>query len=183
MQITEQIVQNETGDSDMLDEAIMTAYYQQYFARKDSQMDYPTKDGETVYAMLSGNDYGKQNYKNKTGNQFSHCISHAFHSADVNFSVIDKNTKSVVVIFGKSESLLEEYRKLPAGIFTKEKIRILKKLQKYSVSLYEWQLKKLTEQKAVSILDEETGIIIIGINYYSPTTGVVLEAIQDNLIV
>ncbi len=182
-QITEQIVQNETGDSDMLDEAIMTAYYQQYFARKDSQMDYPTKDGETVYAMLSGNDYGKQNYKNKTGNQFSHCISHAFHSADVNFSVIDKNTKSVVVIFGKSESLLEEYRKLPAGIFTKEKIGILKKLQKYSVSLYEWQLKKLTEQKAVSILDEETGIIIIGINYYSPTTGVVLEAIQDNLIV
>ena len=33
-------------------------------------MDYPTTDGVTIYAMLSDNEYGKQNYKNRTGKQF-----------------------------------------------------------------------------------------------------------------
>ncbi len=182
-EITAQIVQKENNYSDLLDEAIMTEFYQRYFAGKDSQMDYPTADVESIYEMLSGNDYGKQNYKNKTGNQFSHFISHAFHSADENFSVIDKNTKSVIVMFGEAENLVEEYRNQPFGIFTKEKVRILRELQKYGVSLYEWQLKKLAEQNALYPLDKETGILILGTNYYSQETGVILEGNQEDLIV
>lgn len=182
-EITAQIIQNQTSDYDLLDEAIMTKYYKKYFAHKDGQMDYPTSDGETIYAMLSGNNYGKENYKNKTGNQFSHYISQAFRCADENFSMIEKNTKSVIVIFGESESLINEYRKQPVGILTKEKFKILKKLQKYSVSLYEWQMKKLIEQKAVSILDQETGIVILNFDYYSKETGIALESIQENLII
>lgn len=182
-EITAQIANNLNEDSDLLDEAIMTVFYQQYFAGKDCQMDYPTAEGETIYAMLSRNDYGKQNYKNKTGNQFSHFIPHAFHSADENFSMIDKKTRSIVVIFGAAEKLIEKYRKQPIGVFTKEKVRILKKLQKYSVSLYEWQLKKLAEQNGIYPLDEETGILILMKYYYSKETGVVLEAIQEELII
>lgn len=182
-ELTARIVQYKPGDSDLLDETIMKSYYQKFFAGKDSQMDYPTKDGETVYAMLSGNDYGKQNYVNRTGSRFSHYISHAFYTADMNFSVIDRNTKSVVALFGQSENLLEEYRNHPVGIFTKRKIRILKELQKYTLSLYEWQMKKLTDQKAVSIFDQETGIFILNKNYYSSETGIVLNPNQENLIV
>ncbi|MDD2269400.1 MAG: CRISPR-associated helicase Cas3' [Eubacteriales bacterium] len=182
-EITAQIVQNKTVDYDFLDEKVMAEYYQRFFAPKDSQMDYPVKDGGTIYSMLSGNNSGKKNYTNRTGKQFTHLISHAFLSADTNFNMIENNTKSVVVTYGESEKLLDEYRTLPAEILTKEKIRILKKLQKYSVSLYEWQLKKLAEQNAIYVLDAETGIIILGSNYYSQATGVVLEAIQDNLII
>lgn len=182
-EITLQILQSQTGDLDLLDEAIMTSYYQRYFFQKDSQMDYPTTDGETVYAMLSGNDYGKQNYKNRTGKHFPYYLSQAFRSADANFAMIDKNTKSVVVPFGESEKLIEEYLNQPSGIFTKEKGKILKKLEKYSVSLYEWQLKKLAEQKAIYPLNEETGILILSVGYYSSATGVVSDAVQDNLIV
>lgn len=182
-EITAQIVQNISNDSDLLDEGTMTVFYQRYFAGKDSQMDYLTTDGETIYAMLSGNDYGKQNYKNKTGKLFSHYISQAFHSADKNFSVIDKNTKSIVVMFGAAEKLVKKYRKQPIGVFTKDKVRILEKLQKYSVSVYGWQLKRLGEQNVIYPLDEETGVLILWEHYYSKETGVVLEATQEDLII
>ena len=182
-EITRRIVQSKKEDSDLLDEEMMMAFYRRYFAGKDDRMDYPTPNGGTVYAMLSGNDYGKQNHKNRTGKLFSHYIPHAFHSADKSFSVIEKNTKSVIVLHGEAERLIEAYRSQPIGVFTKEKVAILRKLQKYSVALYEWQLKKLAEQNALYTLDQETGIIYLPVNYYSQETGVVLEAVQENLIV
>ena len=146
-------------------------------------MDYPTPRGETIYAMLSDNNYGKDNYKNIIGKMFSHFLAQAFHSADSNFSLIDKNTQSVVVACEEAENLFTEYRKEPTGVFTKNKVLIIKKLQKFSVALYEWQIKILTEQNALSRLDEETGIIILSKIYYCSETGVVMEASQDNLIV
>lgn len=181
-EITWQIVRNKDANSDLLDEEIMKNFYQRYFAGKDSQMDYLTGDGETVYAMLSGNGYGKQNHINRTGTSFPYCFPHAFRSADENFSLIDKDTLSVVVVREEAEGLIEKYRKQPNTI-TKEKIRLLNKLQKYSVSLYKWEKERLDAQKALYPLDDETGIMLLSNLYYSDETGVVLEPIQDNLIV
>lgn len=182
-EITEQIIRGKDDDSDLLDERIMVEFYQRYFAGKDSQMDYPTTDGETVYAMLSGNDYGKINYISKTGKQFPHSIPHAFHTADENFSVIDHKGKSVVVMHGGAKRLIEDYRKLNTRLVTKEKVQILKELQKYSVSLYEWQLKELYRQGAIAVLDDETGIIILDESSYSIETGVIANTTQRDLIV
>lgn len=180
---TMQIIQNYHDEQDLLDEEVMTEFYKKYFSKKGDQMDYPTKEVQTIYSMLSGNKYGKKNYQNRTGNPFPYCIPYAFHSADKNFSVIDDNTKSVVVIFGDSERLIDAYRKEPEGIFTKEKARILKQLQKYSVSLYEWQLKRYMEENALYTLDEDTGVIILARNYYSQEVGIVFDADEDELIV
>lgn len=183
-EITAQIVLDKNADTDLLDETVMTRFYKKYFKDKDGQMDYPISNNETVYAMLSSNDYGKQNYHNKTGKTFSHCIPQAFQSAGMNFCVIANNTKSVVVLYCEAEELIEQYRMQPAHICTKEKILIIKKLQRYSVELYEWQLQKLSQQKALTILDDETGVLILDKNYYdSEDVGVVLEVIQDNLII
>ena len=182
-EVTEQMIRGKGDDSDLLDERIMEEYYLRYFTGKDSQMDYPTNEGESIYKMLSGNDSGKGNYTNMTGNQFPHLISHAFHTADANFSVIDHNGKSVVVMHGGAKNLIEEYRKWNTRLATKEKIQILKELQKYSVSLYDWQLKELDRQRAIDILDDETGIIILDESCYSMETGVIVNAIQKDLIV
>lgn len=182
-EITEEIIRTKSNDTDLLDEGIMEDYYLRYFTGKESQMDYPTDEGESIYKMLSGNDYGKGNYKNKTGNLFPHIIAHAFHSADKNFSVIDHNGKSVVAMHGGAKSLIEEYRKLHTKVVTREKIQILKELQKYSVSLFEFQLKELDRQGALNVLDDETGIIILDEFCYSTETGVIVNAIQKDFIV
>ncbi|MGI5900457.1 MAG: CRISPR-associated helicase Cas3' [Christensenellales bacterium] len=181
-EVTEQIIRNENGDADLLDERIMAEFYKRYFSGKDGQMDYRTEVGDSVYAMLCGNKCGKSNYQNRTGEMFSHLISHAFHSADESFSVIDKNTVSVVVMFGGAEGLIEEYRRQPAKVVTK-KIAILRELQKHSVSLYAWERERLGAQNALYPLDEETGALVLGANYYSQDTGVVLEPIWDTFIV
>lgn len=182
-EITLQIVKNNDFNSDLLEESVMTSYYQRYFSQKNSQMDYPTTDGVTIYAMLSDNEYGKQNYKNRTGKQFTCFLPQAFRTADAHFVMIDKNAKTVVVYFGESENLINEYLKQPTGIFTKEKAKILRKLEKYCVSLYEHEYKKLSDQKAIYPLDEETGMLVLAANYYSSATGVVTHAVQENLIV
>lgn len=180
---TEQIIIDGTANMDLLNETIMNKFYRKYFKGKDSQMDYPTDFNEAVYAMLSSNCSGKQNHQNKTGARFSHFMAQAFHSADINFCVIDNNTKSVVVLYGEADELIEQYRQQPAHVLTKEKVQIIKKLQRCSIELYEWQLQKLSQQRALSLLDEETGIIILDKNYYSDDVGLVLEIIQDNLII
>ncbi len=182
-EITSKLLENKNRDVNLLEEGILTEYYKQYFDVKERQMDYITSEGESVYKMLSGNDYGKKNYKNRTGNQFSHFVPHAFHTADRNFQVIDTRTKTVVVMFGDAERLVEEYRRQPSSIVTRDKIMILKKLQHYSVALYEWELKKLSEQSAIYPLDDETGIILLCGAYYSNATGVILDGVQDNFIV
>lgn len=182
-EITEQIVQNKESRSDLLDEDIMGTFYRRYFSGKGIQMDCPVGGGATVYGMLSGNKLGRENYMNRKGNQFPHFMGHAFHSADASFRVIDDNTKSVVVMYGIAGELVNRYRNFPDGIVTKEKIQIIKDLQKHSVSLYEWQLQELDRRKALSLLDRDTGIILLDEAYYTDETGVIFDAMQQDLII
>ena len=146
-------------------------------------MDYPIEGNSSIYTMLSENKYGKGNYQNRTGEKFTHYIPTAFYTADQNFSVIANNTRSVVVSFGDAESMIAEYKQQPQGIVTKEKLRIIKKLQKFSVSLYEWQFNVLTEQHALSTLDEETGITILGSNHYSKEIGVTMQSNPEQFFI
>lgn len=182
-EVTEQIIYNKKGDSDILKEETMKTFYQKYFAGKEVQMDYPAKDGGWVYKMLSGNAAGKGNYRNITGKDFPCFLSHGFHSADVNFSVIEKNTKTVIIDVGEASELIEKYRNLFGGNITREKVKILNELQRYSVSLYEWQLKKFSEQRALDLLDEETGAIVLNGSYYSDETGIMMDPTHDSYIV
>lgn len=182
-EIADLIISNLKAGEDLLDEAVMTRFYKRYFLGKEGKMDYDTGKDGTVYSMLGCNPTGRGNYKNITGKNCPHFITQAFYTADIEFCVIENNTKSVVVMCAKTEILLDEYRKQPARIMTKDKVRIIQNLQKYSVGLYDWQIKKLSEQNAFTILDEETGIIILSKNYYSQETGVVMEAISEELII
>ena len=180
---TANIIASNTNNEDLLSERCMNRFYQQYFSNVDGQMDYPIEGNSSIYTMLSENKYGKGNYQNRTGEKFTHYIPTAFYTADQNFSVIANNTRSVVVSFGDAESMIAEYKQQPQGIVTKEKLRIIKKLQKFSVSLYEWQFNVLTEQHALSTLDEETGITILGSNHYSKEIGVTMQSNPEQFFI
>lgn len=184
-EITLQLISMADENIDLLADSTMSKYYKKFFSKKGAQMDYPiaTNQAIRIYDLLSRNECGKDNYFNKNGEAFSHAVPQAFYSADINFSVIESNGKSAIALFGDAENLVDLYRGQPSNVFTKEKKNILQKMQKYSVDLYDWQIKKLTEQYALSVLDEETGIILIDKNYYSEDVGVVLEIVQENLIV
>jgi len=173
-EITERLIRENEG-ADLLDPEILEQFYKYYFYDRRNLMDYPTKDDKTIYEMLSFNKTGHTNYINRTGKACDCLISHAFNTADENFYVIDKNAESVVAEYGEAVALIENYEKQPKHIITKEKIDSIKKLQKFSVSLYAWEMKNLMDIGAIHILDEETGIKILNKNYYSKCVGVVLE--------
>jgi CRISPR-associated endonuclease/helicase Cas3 len=181
--ITERLTR-ENKDVDLLEAANMEQFYRYYFYDRKDLMDYPVKkEDKSIYDMLSLNQSGKSNFKNRTGNECPSRIAHTFRTADENFYVIDKNTESVVVMYGEAETLIEDYRKQPKNIITKEKLRIIKKLEKLSVALYSHEIESLSSIRMIRILDEETGVKYLDKCYYSSDVGVVLELDTKNFIV
>jgi len=177
--ITERMIRENSG-ADLLSPAIMKQFYEHYFYNRRNLMDYRSDNG-SIYDMLSINNAGRGNYKNRTGKECPCLIAQAFRTASEKFSVIDKNTESVVVQYSEAEKLMDAYRQQPNDRMTKTKLNIIRKLEKYSVSLYSWEIDKLAG--AISILDEETGIRFLDKFHYAEDIGVVFEADPNNYIV
>jgi CRISPR-associated endonuclease/helicase Cas3 len=178
--INENINNSETNEYiDYLSKQILDTYYEYYFHQQKNIMDFPV-DNYSVYEMLSSNELGKGNYRNRTGKDFNHCLSHCFSSASDAFSVIDNKKQQVVVFYGEAENLIEQYEKT---FSLKEKINIIKKLEKLSVSLY-GDCQKLLEKGIIFKLDkkyDEFGIMVLHKNY-SEEVGVTLEENLDDFI-
>ena len=160
------------GDRDLLDEEVMNSYYKKYFDGKSSQLDYPTKDNRHIYTMLANNNSDRIKYANTTGEEFPRFLAQAFQSADESFSVIDNKTKPVIVFYGEAEMLVNEYKSIPPGIITKRKFQIIKKLHRFSVSLYDRAIDELSKSGAISVMDEELGILLLDEHFYNANTGV-----------
>ena len=188
--LTKQIIDTKNPDLDLIDDSIIRHYYKNYFEKKEQlgELDYPVKYDTTLYRMLSDNKLGRDYYQNRTGKQFQHKIPHAFRTAGEEFYVIEKNTRTVVTLFNnvkvekeedRVDNLVDAYDNQPKEIFTKEKLKILKKLQQYSVSLFEHEYVKLRNAGALYPLDEDSGVMLLCTNYYSQETGVILEPIHS----
>ena len=191
--LTKLIIESKKPDMDLIDDVIMRTYYKKYFEKKEivAKLDYPVKQETTLYALLSDNNLGHSYYQSRTGKIFPHMLHQAFQTAGEEFFVIEKNTKTVICLFNqikvenennRVDSLVEAYQKQPKDVFTKEKLKLLKKLQPYSVSLYEQEYNKLNKAGALQYLDEDSGVILLCSNYYSFETGVVFEPEQDSYI-
>jgi CRISPR-associated endonuclease/helicase Cas3 len=138
-----------------LGEEAMEWYYKCYFCsqQKDdksklNKMDYITKnEKDTIYNLLSQNIYGVKAYKSQNDLPY-HGLPCAFKTAAEEFSVIDEGQIGIVVPYGEATELVKQFR----GTYDpKEKSSILKKLQKYTVSVYPHTLQEL--RKAVIIID------------------------------
>jgi CRISPR-associated endonuclease/helicase Cas3 len=160
----------ENPNADYLSEDILKKFYRYYFFSRFPEMDCPV-NGTTVYDMLSCNNMGKGNYNNRTGRPYAHFLSQAFSGASENFRVIDDKTQGVIVPYGEAKTLLEEFSSL--GV--RDKISSLRKLQKYSVSLYHNEMEELYRQNAIYIADEEFGFIALCDDYYSEEYGVIKD--------
>ena len=177
-EITQRVIR-ENPDADYLNENILNKFYYYYFYKRFDEMDYIVKNGTTVYDMLSNNDTGRGNFKNRTGRNYNHYLSQAFATASENFSVIPNPTITVVVYFGESENLLDKFKIADIS----EKIILLQKMQDYTVSLFDYEFKSLQDKKAISLFDEGFGIYVLDKDYYSKEYGVKMAAEMQNLVI
>jgi CRISPR-associated endonuclease/helicase Cas3 len=144
----------EKQGTDLLSDEVINRYYQYYFydqqkGKNIGKMDFRTKNDETtIYNLLNDNSLGTVAYRNRNNKNYSGLPS-AFRTAADEFSVIDGVQIGVVVPYGDAMKLVDAFLSCynPKG-----KMRILKQLQRYTVSVYSNSLDEI--KQAASLVDD-----------------------------
>ena len=136
--------------------------------KRNVERSYPFKNTNLV-ELLGKNKPGKDAmvrlYPQYQGRLF---LKQAFRTAGEAFRVIPENTVSVIVPYGEGRQLLA---RLLAGGGTGEMIMLLRKLQRYTVNLYETAYRALLQQGGLCFYPEY-GVTVLREAYYSGETGV-----------
>lgn len=152
--------------------ATMEEFYRHHFYERRGEMDYnrPASAGGTLYDLLSDNRQGCAAYKNR-GKTQTVALRQALRTAGDEFCVIERGRAEVIVPYGDASQLVDKYRaeqKLDA------KRRILRELGKYSVSLFEFQLKELEKHRALDY-NANDGLVMLNEYFYDEHFGVNLD--------
>ena len=118
--------------------------------------------------MLSDNFLDTSAYENRNNEKYTG-LPCAFKTAADMFSVIAGDQTGIVVPYGDSLKLVADFK---SCFDPKEKIRILKKLQKYTVSVYSNTLQKIGN--AIRTIDE-TFYLLDSAYYDAEELGLLLE--------
>ncbi|MGI5848993.1 MAG: CRISPR-associated helicase Cas3' [Christensenellales bacterium] len=166
--ITERVIDEQF--TDLLSKQAMERYYSEYFYRRAGEMNYNFGKNGNLYDLLSVNKEGCFAYRNRlhhdaTPPQFRQ----ALQTAGENFCVIENNTIGVLVPYGEGAVLAEEYRRAELS----EKKTLLRKMGRYSVSLYQYQVDKLSEAGALLKLNDD--LLLLDKEFYYDERGVDLE--------
>ncbi|MBW6458564.1 MAG: hypothetical protein K0B52_05305, partial [FCB group bacterium] len=161
--VTARVFREEQGN-DLLDEKVIARFYEYYFfgqqkGENTGKMDFKTKDGNTtIYNLLDKNSLGSIAYRNRSNSNYIGLPS-AFRTAADEFSVMDGTQIGVVVPYGDALILVEKFER---SYEPKEKMRILKQLQKYTVSVYSDTLDEI--KQAAALVDDT--FYLLSTDYY-----------------
>ena len=151
--VTARVLREKQGDN-LLSDEVINLFYQYYFFDQQKgtnigKMDYKTRNEKTtIYSLLNDNRLGTKAYNYRNNKNYTG-LPCAFQTAAEEFSVIDGVQIGIVVPYGDAMKLVDAFQ---SCYNPKEKMRILKHLQKYTVSLY---LSSLGEIKqAVDLVDD-----------------------------
>ncbi|HDQ03893.1 MAG TPA: CRISPR-associated helicase Cas3' [Deltaproteobacteria bacterium] len=150
--ITARVFREKQG-ANLLSDEVINLFYKYFFYDQKMKMDYNTKNSlTTIYSLLSNNPLGIVAYRNRNNENYTGLPS-AFRTAAEEFSVIDGVQTGIVVPYGDALQLIEEFHEKHYS--PKDKMKILKQLQKYTVSVYSHDLEKLDRvERAVSKIDD-----------------------------
>ena len=129
-------------------------------------------DRDYLYDLLSFNECDRSQFTNTTGGKYGLCFAQAFQTVSDNFHVIPDVTHNVVVPYGQATELLDM---LHRGELS-EKISVLRRLQEYTVSLFDDDYRDLARKHAISLANEDFGVFLLNEEYYNDKYGVVREA-------
>ncbi|WP_338069868.1 CRISPR-associated helicase Cas3' [Bifidobacterium psychraerophilum] len=176
-EITNQLIQD-YAESDLSSDDMLHEFYESYFASPlmQKKMDYQVNDtGSSVYDMLSLNNDGRKRFENRTSVKYGYHLAQAFKTASDRFQVIPHLAQDVIVDYQDSLALLDKFKEEKSNNNLVTAVKILHRLQGYSVSLFDYEVTKLSNSSAISIVDQEFGISLLDKQHYSQQYGVVLD--------
>ena len=144
-------------------------------------MDYPIDARNTAYDLLSTNLLGRGNYAHRSNahSKYPYCFAQSFKTVGNSFHVIARGGHDVVVSYGRSSDLLDELSRRDWDA----RIRTLRKLQEYTVSLFDHDFKKLSEIGAIYLADDNFGVYALDTAHYDERYGVVVDRSQEGIFV
>lgn len=160
----------ENYDNNLLSEKAINTYYNSFFNTKDieNKMQY-IANGMTLYELLSDN----KSHRNLNYDKDKFKFGQAFKTANSLFKVFDDDTVDIVVPFGKGEQIVEELSSEKARDYHNY-MRIIEKSKPYTISVFNYVLKKLEENQMV-YLDINKYVYILNKAYYSDEHGLNFE--------
>jgi len=161
--------------SDLLLPIAIERYYKEYFHKQKSQMSYAVNEAGNLYDLLSINQKGIGAYQNRGGTN-PPALWQAFQTAGNLFSVMERRTISVLVPYADGVELAEKYKRADV----KRRNVLLRQIGRYSVSLFPYEIEKLDELGALTLLDDD--ILTLDARYYSGKLGVIFDTSGELLI-
>lgn len=146
---------------DVLSVKAIEYYFKHFYKDSESDLDYPIKQmNQTMVELLMANyeentllhEYRIKNSHKQDGNP-DLIINNSYQTAAKNFSVIDSPTTSVIVPYGEGEGEGKDIIATLNGDVTIEDLsKILQKAQRYSISVYPYQLDLLQNSGSLTTL-------------------------------
>lgn len=153
----------------------MDWYFRKERLENEEKLKYPWKDqwkrNVTLTDMLSKNKEFRKDSLLLQRQKDVLTMYQAFETAGRAFRVIDQDTVSVLTSYGMGAELIT---KLCGELELKEKIRLMRMAQQYSVSVFRSTFNKLLEHNEVYPL-AETGIYALRNTLYDENLGLVME--------
>lgn len=123
-------------------------YYRAFYADMDKcARDYPLPEMHTTLLDLMAEN---TKYVSSGGPEIENCVlRQAFRTAGENFSVFDENTVDVIVPYGEGRQLIAQMGSARCATDAAFCQSLLRQASSYTISVYEYQRKRLEEQGAL----------------------------------
>lgn len=168
-----------SGDELMTPE-VVERYYRQYFLNVARELHYKI-NGSTALELLGYNATARMEFEENKGKSYPVAqLAQSFQTVGKWYTPIADKTIGVIVPCAESEELLAKLRE--AGAYKKQ--AYYRRLQKYSINLYEHKLNRLSAMGGVQY-QEETGLWILSEKMYNKDRGLLLrdeESVDDYII-
>lgn len=161
-------------DSNPLSDAAMKLYFTYYFFNRSAAMAYPVEPPrfdrtDTLLDVLSHNGKALEEHARIRKSKPDLLLRQSFMSAARAFRAIDSPAQGLIVPYGdEGKNLINE---LCASFDPTKAFELLRRAQQYSVNVFPHVLRRLQDAKAVTEVQEGTGILYLNKQYYDNNTG------------
>ena len=150
----------------------IAVYYDFYYHSQEDKMNYPVAAvgrNDDLFNLLSVNNLATEAYSATHQNTSPNILlRQSFRTANGEFNVIDSPTRGVLVPYKDGEKIILE---LCSTYDIKTQVRLLMKAQRYSINLFDHQMRKLQDAGAIHEVQEGVGIYYLDEQYYSHEFG------------
>jgi CRISPR-associated endonuclease/helicase Cas3 len=171
----------EQYDNDLIGEAAMRWYFENYFYRRKDEMSYNVSKTEighddTILNLLGLNAKAVSEFANRENRAPDIYLRQAFMTAAKAFKVIDAPTRGVIVPYRRKGK--ELVARLAAAEFDHEIKSLLREAQQFTVNVFPNIFNRLKDQKALIPIASDIEIFCVDGQFYDQQFGLADEPVS-----